>query len=63
MAIAVWMFAFPRLLSGESGQEAGLSFGTFMAFLLYTGMFFQSIGMVTRMMNRATNIRDSGYAT
>ncbi len=58
MAIAVWMFAFPRLLSGESGQEAGLSFGTFLAFLLYTGMFFQpieTIGMVTRMMNRATS--------
>jgi ATP-binding cassette, subfamily B, bacterial len=58
MAIAVWVFAFPRLLSGDGNSEAGLSFGTFMAFLLYTGMFFQpieTIGMVTRMMNRATS--------
>jgi ATP-binding cassette subfamily B protein len=58
MAIAVWMFALPRLLNGQDEQIAGLSFGTFMAFLLYTGMFFQpieTVGMVTRMMNRATS--------
>jgi ATP-binding cassette subfamily B protein len=58
MAIAVWMFALPRLLNGQDGQVMGLSFGTFMAFLLYTGMFFQpieTVGMVTRMMNRATS--------
>jgi ATP-binding cassette subfamily B protein len=58
MAIAVWMFALPRLLGGQGDQAMGLSFGTFMAFLLYTGMFFQpieTIGMVTRMMNRATS--------
>jgi ATP-binding cassette subfamily B protein len=58
MAIAIWMFALPRLLSEQGGQVEELSFGTFMAFLLYTGMFFQpieTIGMVTRMMNRATS--------
>lgn len=41
MAITVWMFAMPRLLQDQHAQELGLSFGTFMAFLLYTGMFFQ----------------------
>jgi ATP-binding cassette subfamily B protein len=58
MAIAIWMFALPRLLNGQDDQALGLSFGTFMAFLLYSGMFFQpieTIGMVTRMMNRATS--------
>ncbi|MEN8177884.1 MAG: ABC transporter ATP-binding protein [Pseudomonadota bacterium] len=58
MAIAVWMFALPRLLNGPDAQTMDLSFGTFMAFLLYMGMFFQpieTIGMVTRMMNRATS--------
>jgi ATP-binding cassette subfamily B protein len=58
MAIALWMFALPRLLQGQSDQMLGLSFGAFMAFLLYAGMFFQpieTIGMVTRMMNRATS--------
>jgi ATP-binding cassette, subfamily B, bacterial len=58
MSIAVWMFALPRLLNGPNDQALGLSFGTFIAFLLYTGIFFQpieTIGMVTRMMNRATS--------
>jgi ATP-binding cassette subfamily B protein len=58
MAIAIWMFALPRLLNGQDDQALGLSFGTFMAFLLYSGMIFQpieTIGMVTRMMNRATS--------
>jgi ATP-binding cassette subfamily B protein len=58
MAIALWMFSMPRLLNGQDDQALGLSFGTFMAFLLYAGMFFQpieTVGMVTRMMNRATS--------
>jgi len=56
IVIMVWVFAIPRLFVGES-VTMPLSMGTFMAFLLYLGMFFQpieTIGMMTRMLNRAT---------
>ena len=58
MAVGVWAFALPRLLSGPEAANAQLSFGTFIAFLLYMGMFMypiETIGMMTRMMNRATS--------
>ncbi|MGI9303918.1 MAG: ABC transporter ATP-binding protein [Gammaproteobacteria bacterium] len=58
MAIGVWAFALPRLLGGPEAAGTQLSFGTFVAFLLYMGMFMnpiEAIGMMTRMMNRATS--------
>ena len=57
MTIAVWAVALPRVLTTD-GSTGHLTFGTFMAFLLYMGMFFhpiETIGMITRMMNRATS--------
>lgn len=57
MTIAVWSVAMPRVLSTPE-SDYHLTFGTFMAFLLYMGMFFhpiETIGMITRMMNRATS--------
>ncbi|NOZ54849.1 MAG: ABC transporter ATP-binding protein [Gammaproteobacteria bacterium] len=56
VVITVWIFAIPRLFADGSGAQV-LSIGTFMAFLLYMGMFFQpieTIGMMARMLNRAT---------
>ncbi|MBN1517205.1 ABC transporter ATP-binding protein [Candidatus Sumerlaeota bacterium] len=56
ITLIVWIFATPRLLQ-PAGAPNALSIGTFMAFLLYMGMYFQpieTIGMITRMMNRAT---------
>jgi ATP-binding cassette subfamily B protein len=53
MSMAIWVVALPRVLK----NPPELTFGTFMAFLTYMGMFFQpveTIGMMTRMMNRAT---------
>lgn len=53
MTILVWALALPRI-TGTGGTE--LSPGTFVAFLLYTGMFMhplEVIGQMTRMMNRA----------
>jgi len=58
IVLAVWVFAMPRLLNNANVDLAPLSFGTFLAFLLYLGMFFQpmeTIGMLMRMMNRATS--------
>jgi len=58
IVLAVWVFAMPRLLNNAGVDLAPLSFGTFLAFLLYLGMFFQpmeTIGMLMRMMNRATS--------
>ncbi|MCL5269605.1 MAG: ABC transporter transmembrane domain-containing protein, partial [bacterium] len=52
MALGVWFFALPRVLS-PADAATHLTFGTFMAFLLYMGMFFQpleTIGMLTRML-------------
>ena len=57
MVLAVWVLAMPRMLL-DPAAPGHLSFGTFMAFLLYIGMFMypiETIGMVTRMMNRATS--------
>ncbi|MFP4382039.1 MAG: ABC transporter ATP-binding protein [Candidatus Sumerlaeia bacterium] len=54
MTLAIWIVALPRLLN----QPTNLSVGTFTAFLLYMGMFFhpiETIGMITRMLNRATS--------
>ncbi len=56
LTVVVWFLALPRVLS--DGAVAPLSIGTFMAFLLYLGMFFhpiETIGMMTRMVNRATS--------
>jgi len=56
IVVMVWVFAIPRLFS-DGTVTTPLSVGTFMAFLLYLGMFFQpieTIGMMTRMLNRAT---------
>jgi ATP-binding cassette subfamily B protein len=53
-AVLVWALASPRLL-GTAGP--GLSDGTFVAFLLYAGMFsgpIEVIGQIARTMNRAT---------
>ena len=54
LAMLVWIFALPRLV-GTSG--ATLTLGTFVSFLLYMGMFVapvETIGMLARMLNRAT---------
>lgn len=56
--VAVWWFAIPRLLNDNSASITPLSFGVFLAFLLYMGMYFQpmeAIGMLMRMINRATS--------
>jgi len=56
--VAVWWFAIPRLFDDGTTSLAPLSFGTFLAFLLYMGMYFQpmeAIGMLMRMINRATS--------
>jgi ATP-binding cassette subfamily B protein len=58
MALVVWVLALPRMVSNPASNPLHLSTGTFMAFLLYMGMFFypiETIGMVTRMLNRATS--------
>lgn len=52
--VLVWVIAVPRLL----GQGALLSVGTFISFLLYSGMFIdpiEIIGQMARTMNRATS--------
>jgi ATP-binding cassette, subfamily B, bacterial len=56
MTLGVWMFALPRLLGASEWNT--LTIGDFIAFLLYMGMFaypIETIGMMTRMMNRATS--------
>jgi ATP-binding cassette subfamily B protein len=53
MTILTWVFALPRLLTHAT---ADLSIGTFVAFLLYMGMFFypiEIIGQMSRLLNRA----------
>ncbi|MEO0508620.1 MAG: ABC transporter ATP-binding protein [Verrucomicrobiota bacterium] len=55
LTLAVWGMALPRVF-GEWGQP--LSVGTFVAFLLYMGMFFyplEVIGQITRILNRAVS--------
>ena len=61
LLIGIWVFGLPRVLhlSGWGGLGgAPLSSGTFIAFLLYSGMFAQpieTIGMTSRMLHRATS--------
>jgi ATP-binding cassette, subfamily B, bacterial len=53
MTILTWVFALPRLLTSATPD---LSTGTFVAFLLYMGMFFypiEIIGQMSRLLNRA----------
>lgn len=53
--MAVWFFAIPRLLTNTT-EDAFLSAGTFISFLLYMTMYsapIEVIGQVTRMLNRA----------
>ena len=54
LTLCVWVLALPRVF----GQGAGLTIGTFVTFLLYMGMYLQpieTIGMMARMLNRATS--------
>jgi len=54
LTIVVWVVALPRLF----GNGAPLSIGTFVTFMLYMGMYLQpieTIGMMARMLNRATS--------
>src|SRR5260370_5604989 len=53
MTILTWVFALSRLLAHGT---VDLSIGTFVAFLLYMGMFFypiEIIGQMSRLLNRA----------
>ncbi|MGE9296403.1 MAG: ABC transporter ATP-binding protein [Puniceicoccales bacterium] len=55
VTLIVWAMALPRVF-GEWG--APLSVGTFVAFLMYMGMFFHPLevmGHITRMLNRAVS--------
>ena len=55
LAVAVWFLALPRLLGNAAPQ---LSLGSFVSFLLYSGMFagpIEVIGQMTRVLNRATS--------
>jgi ATP-binding cassette, subfamily B, bacterial len=54
MVILTWVFALPRLLGGATSSD--LSIGTFVAFLLYMGMYIypiEIIGQMSRLLNRA----------
>ncbi len=58
MTLLVWMLALPRLVPAAGPEAASLTAGVFVSFTLYLGMFFaplETIGMITRMMNRATS--------
>lgn len=55
ITLAIYAFALPRL-TGET--TPALTLGTFVTFLLYAGMFMQpleTIGQMTRMMNKAVS--------
>ncbi|WP_309397980.1 ABC transporter ATP-binding protein [Cerasicoccus maritimus] len=55
VTLIVWAIALPRVF-GEWG--APLSVGTFVAYLMYMGLFFQplnTLGQLTRMLNRAVS--------
>ncbi|MDF3130368.1 ABC transporter ATP-binding protein [Kiritimatiellaeota bacterium B1221] len=55
ITLSVYFFALPRLTGDTS---PAISIGTFVTFLLYAGMFMQplqTIGQMTRMMNRAVS--------
>ncbi|HEU4577536.1 MAG TPA: ABC transporter ATP-binding protein, partial [Polyangiaceae bacterium] len=54
--VLVWAFALPRLLGGRF-LGPPMSIGTFVSFLLYTGMFMwpiEVVGQMARIVNRAT---------
>lgn len=54
LTLIVWMFALPRIF----GKGSPLTVGAFVTFLLYMGMYLQpieTIGMMARMLNRATS--------
>ena len=54
LTVMVWMFALPRIF----GSGNPLTIGTFVTFLLYMSMYLQpieTIGMMARMLNRATS--------
>jgi len=54
ITVLAWMFALPRIF----GHGLPLTIGTFVTFLLYMGMYLQpieTIGMMARMLNRATS--------
>jgi ATP-binding cassette subfamily B protein len=54
--VVVWAFAIPRLL-GMGAEGVTLTAGTFVSFLLYTGMFvwpMEVIGQMARTVQRAT---------
>ncbi|MCZ7647532.1 MAG: ABC transporter ATP-binding protein/permease [Planctomycetota bacterium] len=58
LLIGLWVFGMPRILHAGEAGVAPLSVGTFIAFLLYAGMFMHPIevvGQVARMLNRATS--------
>jgi len=55
ITLAIYFFALPRL---TGANDPALTLGTFVTFLLYAGMFMQpleTIGQMTRMMNRAVS--------
>jgi ATP-binding cassette, subfamily B, bacterial len=55
LTVAVWFLALPRLLGNAA---PALSLGSFVSFLLYSGMFagpIEVIGQMTRVLNRATS--------
>lgn len=55
ITLTMYVFALPQL---TGGTEPALSIGIFVTFLLYAGMFMQpleTIGQMTRMMNRAVS--------
>ncbi len=54
--LAVWAFGLPRLIG--TSPWGTLTPGTFVSFLMYTGLFVQpleTIGQISRVMNRATS--------
>ncbi len=55
MVLLVWFLAIPRLLGDASGVRT-MELGTFVAFMLYMGMFIgpiDAIGFLTRSVNRS----------
>ena len=56
MTLLVWTFALPRLFAADGA--GAMTVGTFVSFLMYMGMFMhpiETIGMMARMLNRATS--------
>jgi len=58
IVVVVWWLALPRLVPAENSDVTALTIGTFLAFLMYLSMLYQpmeTIGMLMRMLNRATS--------